>query len=62
MAERIRTKRTHYEGWEHIGEVGLEEEINQIGYENILQILPCYCGVGEYFYTIIYREKEDTDG
>jgi hypothetical protein len=61
MAERIRTVRTHYDG-NAFGELGLEAEINKIGYENVLQILPCYCGCGEYFYTIIYREQEDTDG
>lgn len=47
---KIYTTRTHYNG--------LEILINDIGYENILQILPCYCGGNEYFYTIIYKEKE----
>ena len=46
--------RTHFDGSK--SELGLTETINQIGYENVLQILPCYCGYGEYFYTIIYKD------
>ena len=38
--------------------VGLEKTLNKIGYENVLQVLPMYCGGGEYFYTIIYKESE----
>ena len=33
---------------------GLTNTINYIGWENIKAVLPCYCGNGEYFYTIIY--------
>ena len=50
--------RTHFD--EGRNELGLTETINKIGYENILQILPCYRGSGEYFYTIIYIDKDHT--
>lgn len=53
----IKTIRTHYE--ETYGDLGLEKTINKIGYENILNILSCYCGNGEYFYTIIYKENKE---
>ena len=39
------------------GGYGLADTINEIGYENILQILPCYAGQGEYFYPIIYKDN-----
>lgn len=52
----IQTTRVHYDG--HNGEQSLCDKINSIGYENILQILPCYCGSGEHFYTIIYKESD----
>lgn len=55
---RVCATRTHFEEVKMIGELGLTETINKIGYENILQILPCYCGMGEYFYTIIYKDLE----
>ena len=51
----IKTIRTHYDARERFGEAGLEETLNDIGWENVLQVLPCYCGNGEYFYTIIYK-------
>lgn len=54
---RVKTIRTHYEP--HYKELGLEATLNKIGYENVLQVLPCYCGENEYFYTIIYRSEED---
>ena len=61
----IKTIRTHYEPIrEHhaigntLKEKGLEKTLNDIGWENVLQVLPCYCGNGEYFYTIIYKENE----
>lgn len=53
---KVATIRTHYDPY--LSEAGLEEMINKIGYKNILQILPCYCGNGEYFYTIIYEVGE----
>ena len=53
---KVCSLRTHFDG--SGSEQGLTSTINEIGYENILQILPCYCGGGEYFYTIIY--KDDT--
>ena len=40
---------------------GLADTINQIGYENILQILPCYDGGNECFYTIIYKTENRSD-
>ena len=52
----IKTTRTHYDASERNGEAGLEATLNEIGWENVLQVLPCYCGCGEYFYTIIYKE------
>lgn len=56
---KIKTIRTHYET--HYGkyreEKGLEATLNDIGWENVLQVIPCYCGSGEYFYTIIYKES-----
>lgn len=42
---------------EYVADVGLEKTLNKIGYENVLQVLPMYCGGGEYFYTIIYKES-----
>lgn len=57
---KIRTIRTHYDSinrFEREIEKGLEETLNDIGWENVLQVLPCYCGNGEYFYTIIYKES-----
>ena len=54
----IKTLRTHYQEIPSSNELGLEKTINNIGYENILEILPCYAGEDEYFYTIIYEEKE----
>lgn len=57
---KVKAIRTHYEFYR--GSYGLEDTLNNIGYENVLQILPCYCGMGEYFYTIIYKEeKENVD-
>jgi hypothetical protein len=55
---RIKTIRTHYDSinrFEREIEKGLEATLNEIGWENVLQVLPCYCGNGEYFYTIIYK-------
>jgi len=54
---KVKTIRVHYE--ERADEVGLEKTINNIGYENILQILPTYYGGGEVAYTIIYKESEE---
>lgn len=56
---KVCATRTHFDGTRC--ESGLVETINTIGYENILQILPCYCGMGEYFYTIIYKDSESED-
>ena len=56
----IKTIRTHYDPinyMEEVKEKGLEATLNEIGWENVLQVLPCYCGNGEYFYTIIYKEE-----
>ena len=56
----IKTTRTHYDPkkWEgKVIEKGLEATLNDIGWENVLQVIPCYCGYGEYFYTIIYKEE-----
>lgn len=39
---------------------GLVATINVLGYENILQILPCYSEGGECIYTIIYKDNEQT--
>lgn len=51
----IKTIRTHYDA--NQVEKGLEVTLNDIGWENVLQVLPCYCGYGECFYTIIYKEN-----
>lgn len=53
----VKTIRTHYNSYGE--DKGLEATINEIGYENILNILPCYCGEGEYFYTLIYIENNE---
>ena len=53
---KVCATRTHYDGTK--SELGLVETINKIGVENILQIVSCYCGMGEYFYTIIYKDVE----
>lgn len=53
---KVLSTRTHFDGSKC--ELGLTETINKIGYENVLQILPCYCGCGEYIYTIIYKDTE----
>lgn len=56
----IKTLRTHYDPIPAAyKEKGLEGIINEIGWENILQIMPCYCGHGEYFYTVIYKAGEE---
>lgn len=55
---KVCSTRTHFDGGRN--ELGLSERINEIGYENVLQILPCYCGGGEYFYTIIYKDIENS--
>ena len=55
----IKTTRTHYDPIRHMEKVvekGLEATLNEIGWENVLQVIPCYCGYGEYFYTIIFKE------
>ena len=57
---KLKTTRTHYDAIKYMGEVkekGLETTLNEIGWENVLQVLPCYCGNGECFYTIIYKES-----
>ncbi len=53
---KVKTTRTHYEA--NVDEAGLETTINNIGYENVLQIMPTYYGGGEVAYTIVYKEKE----
>lgn len=58
---KVRTVRTHYYLEGSYDSLGLEDMLNHIGYDNVLQILPCYCGHGEHFYTIIYKEKENVD-
>lgn len=72
---KIKTIRTHYEPIrekyyrmngelatnDNLIELGLEGTLNKIGYENVLQVLPCYLGQGEYFYTIIYKDDEADD-
>lgn len=43
------------------GSRGLVNELNRIGYENVLDVL-CACpsgGYGEVYYTIIYKEAEE---
>lgn len=55
---KLKTTRTHYDPIKYMEEVkekGLEATLNEIGWENVLQVIPCYCGYGEYFYTIIYK-------
>lgn len=52
---KVCSTRTRFDGGKC--DLGLTETINEIGYENVLQILPCYCGYGEYFYTIIYKDS-----
>lgn len=47
------TTRTHYDGGQG-GEQGLCLTLREIGWDNVLEVIPCYCGNGEYFYTIIY--------
>jgi len=47
----IFTARCHYEK--------LSEYLNAIGEEDILYIIPNYCGSGEYFYTIIHTANID---
>ena len=54
---KVATIRTHYEA--NKNELGLEETINNIGYENVLEIMPTYYGQGEVAYTIVYRVKEE---
>ena len=54
---KVLTIRTHYEA--NKNELGLEETINNIGYENVLEIMPAYYGQGEVGYTIVYRTKEE---
>lgn len=51
---RIKTTRTYYIPFG--GTKGLEATINEIGYENILQIIPTYSYDKGASYTIIYRE------
>lgn len=61
----IKTTRTHYDPMSYHGEVkekGLQAVLNEIGWENVLQVLPCYCGYGEYFYTIIYKVVKEEGG
>ena len=53
---KVKAVRCHFD--EHGADVGLEKALNKIGYENVLQVLPMYCGGEEYFYTIIYKESE----
>ena len=53
---KVKAVRCHFD--KYGADVGLEEALNKIGYENVLQVLPMYCGGGEYFYTIIYKESE----
>lgn len=38
----------------------LAKKINLIGYENILQVLPCYHGMGSYSFTIVYKDAEES--
>lgn len=58
--KELLTTRTHYDGNQY-GEKGLCLTLREIGWENVLQVLPCYCGNGEYFYTIIYCEEEENE-
>lgn len=53
---RVETTRCNYDTG---GYGGLDATLNKIGWENVKQVLPCYCGGGEYFYTIIYTPMED---
>lgn len=52
---KVKATRVHFYGC--ACDNGLVATINQIGYENILNIMPCMNNY-ELFYTIIYREKE----
>lgn len=56
---KVSTIRTHYEKKQD--ELGLEETINNIGYENVLEIMPTYYGQGEVAYTIVYKEKGEKE-
>ena len=49
----VNAVRCHYDTGGYRNQ-GLCETINEIGIENVFQIIPCYCGNGMYFYTIIY--------
>ena len=56
----IKTTRTHYDPikWEgKVTEKGLEATLNEIGWENVLQVIPVCLDYGEYFYTIIFKEE-----
>lgn len=57
---KVKTTRVHFDRYDVGGkqyEPSLEYTLNEIGYENILQILPTYHGGGEVMYTIIYKEE-----
>jgi len=56
---KVQTIRTHYE--KNVDEDGLEATINNIGYKNILQIMPTYYGGVEVAYTIIYKKEESEE-
>ena len=56
---KVKTMRCHYDEHEYRNERSLEDTINEIGYENILNVLPTYYGCGEVAYTIIYKESEE---
>lgn len=43
----IKTARCHYNN--------LENNLNLIGEEFIISVLPCYAGSGEVYFTIIYK-------
>lgn len=57
---KVKTTRVHYDRYD-VGaaqyEPSLEYTLNEIGYENVLQILPTYHDGGEAMYTIIYKEE-----
>ena len=39
----------------------LEDVLNEIGWHNVLQIIPCYIGLDTFLYTIIYKSNKVAD-
>lgn len=61
---KVKAVRTHFEGSSKgsesiVDNMGLEETINKIGYENILKILSCPLDSYGVYYTIIYKSSPE---